>query len=99
MRIALIEDNEPLAKGIAYQLRDAGHAVDLIGDGATADTFLAQGDIHISGVSSAITIGGSPAGGEYIIFHVARKVASDNLAGDARLLSVKIEYVINSYSD
>ena len=42
MRIALIEDNEPLAKGIAYQLRDAGHAVDLIGDGATADTFLAQ---------------------------------------------------------
>ena len=42
MRIALIEDNEALAKGIAYQLCDAGHAVDLIGDGATADTFLSQ---------------------------------------------------------
>ncbi|MCZ6770380.1 MAG: response regulator transcription factor, partial [Proteobacteria bacterium] len=42
MRIALIEDNEALAKGIAYQLRDAGHAVDLIGDGVAADTFLSQ---------------------------------------------------------
>ena len=42
MRIALIEDNEALAKGIAYQLRDAGHAVDLISDGIAADTFLSQ---------------------------------------------------------
>ena len=42
MRIAFIEDNEPLAKGMAYQLRDAGHAVDLICDGATADAFLSQ---------------------------------------------------------
>ncbi|NKB49045.1 MAG: response regulator [Alphaproteobacteria bacterium] len=42
MRIALIEDNEPLAKGIAYQLRDSGHAVDLIDDGAEADAFLAR---------------------------------------------------------
>lgn len=40
MRIALIEDNETLAKGIAYRLRDQGHAVDIIADGVTADAFL-----------------------------------------------------------
>lgn len=42
MRIALIEDNEALAKGIAYCLRDAGHAVDMLSDGASGDDFLSQ---------------------------------------------------------
>lgn len=40
MRIALIEDNEALANGIAHCLRDSGHAVDLLGDGKSADAFL-----------------------------------------------------------
>lgn len=40
MRIALVEDNEALAKGVAYRLRDHGHAVDIISDGATADDYL-----------------------------------------------------------
>lgn len=40
MRIALIEDNEALANGIAHCLRDAGHAVDLLDDGVSADAFL-----------------------------------------------------------
>ncbi len=43
MRIVIVEDNESVAKGIAYVLRDAGHAVDLIHDGLQADTHL-QGD-------------------------------------------------------
>lgn len=43
MRITVIEDNESVAKGIAYVLRDAGHAVDLLHDGAQAETFL-EGD-------------------------------------------------------
>lgn len=42
MRIVIIEDNESVAKGIAYVLRDTGHAVDLIHDGAAADEFLQQ---------------------------------------------------------
>ncbi len=42
MRIVLIEDNEVLAKGIAYRLRDSGHAVDHLSDGAEADNFLRQ---------------------------------------------------------
>ncbi|WP_299142948.1 response regulator transcription factor [uncultured Tateyamaria sp.] len=40
MRIAIIEDNMSVAKGIAYRLEDRGHATDLIHDGADADTFL-----------------------------------------------------------
>lgn len=49
MRIALIEDNVSLAKGIAYQLRDAGHSVDVLHDGDDADLFLKQeqGDLVI----------------------------------------------------
>jgi two-component system OmpR family response regulator len=42
MRIAVIEDNEALANGIAFRLRDRGHAVDLLHDGQEADAFLAQ---------------------------------------------------------
>lgn len=40
MKIAVIEDNVSVAKGIAYVLRDRGHAVDLIHDGQEADVFL-----------------------------------------------------------
>jgi DNA-binding response OmpR family regulator len=43
LRIALIEDHESLARGIAYRLEDMGHSVDLIEDGADADVHL-RGD-------------------------------------------------------
>ena len=43
VRIAIVEDNLSVAKGIAYRLEDRGHATDLIHDGADADAFL-QGD-------------------------------------------------------
>lgn len=43
MRIALIEDHESLARGIAYRLEDMGHSVDLLEDGADADVHL-RGD-------------------------------------------------------
>jgi two-component system OmpR family response regulator len=42
MRIAVIEDNTALAQGIAFRLRDRGHAVDLLQDGQEADRFLSQ---------------------------------------------------------
>lgn len=42
LRIALVEDNEALAKGVAYRLRDQGHAVDILPDGLTADDYLRQ---------------------------------------------------------
>ena len=53
MRIVIVEDNESVAKGIAYVLRDTGHAVDLIHDGAEADDFLHSdgGDLIILDVN------------------------------------------------
>lgn len=42
MRIVVVEDNLSLAKGIAYRLRDEGHSVDLLHDGAEAALFLNQ---------------------------------------------------------
>ncbi len=40
MRFAIVEDNQTLAKGIAHQLRDQGHGVDVLHDGADALEFL-----------------------------------------------------------
>lgn len=42
MRIAVIEDNESLAQGIAHRLRDRAHSVDLLHDGEEADAFLCR---------------------------------------------------------
>lgn len=64
-----------------------------------SDTWIAQGDVHISDESSAITLAGTPAAGEYVIFNVGRKTGSDTMVGDARLLAVRIKYGINAYSD
>ena len=47
MRIAIIEDNESVAKGIAYRMQDRGHAVDIVNDGASADDFLKSDDNDI----------------------------------------------------
>lgn len=49
MRITLVEDNIGLAKGIAYRLQDAGHAVDMLHDGQEASEFLSndQSDLII----------------------------------------------------
>ncbi len=58
MRIAIIEDNESVAKGIGFVLSDEGHAVDLVHDGAVADGFLCDDgadliilDINLPGMS------------------------------------------------
>jgi len=40
LRIVVVEDNISVAKGICYHLQDAGHAVDMLHDGAEADMFL-----------------------------------------------------------
>jgi len=56
------------------------------------DTYIANGDLHITAATSAITVAGTPAAGELVQFRVTRTVASDNLAGDALLLAVKITF-------
>lgn len=44
MHIIVVEDNISVAKGLRYYLQDAGHAVDLLHDGAEADGFLQDSD-------------------------------------------------------
>lgn len=65
----------------------------------TTDTLLATDDMHRSGVSGAVTIGGTPAEGDRVYGVVARKVASDNLAADAQLLSVTIVFTRDGVGD
>ena len=59
-----------------------------------ADTLLTAGDMHITGATPAITLGGTPAVGVPIIFEVKRVPSdgSDTLAVDARLLGIVITY-------
>ena len=56
-------------------------------------------DVHVTAESSAITIAGSPAAGDWTVFQIYRDVSADNLAQDALLLGVKINYSITSGSN
>ena len=47
MRIALVEDNEMLADGIAKALGDEGHGIDLLHDGDQADDFLKSDSVDL----------------------------------------------------
>ena len=63
------------------------------------DTWLAQNDVHISPESAAVTIGGTPAEGDMVLFNLARKTGSDDLTGDARVLEVIITFTRDSWTD
>jgi hypothetical protein len=56
---------------------------------------------NTTALSSAITLAGTPAGGEMVQFKVSRvnTDGSDDLAVTALLVAVKIEYTPNSWSD
>lgn len=58
------------------------------------DTWIAQNDIHYSGFSSAITLGGTPADGQPNVFKLSRDVASDDLTGDAKVLGIVLRYTV-----
>lgn len=59
------------------------------------DTWIAQGDNHITAFSSAITIAGTPTAGDLIAFKLSRDVASDNMTGDVDVIKVVLEYTVN----
>lgn len=67
--------------------------------GNSDDTFLAQNDLHIGPESSAITIGGTVAENDLVIFQVGRDVANDNLSGDALLIGIKLLITTNAATD
>lgn len=63
------------------------------------DTLITAGDVHITAATGAVTIGGSPAGGQMVMWRVYRDVSEDNIAQDVLLLGVKIEYGVSAFSD
>jgi len=85
-------------KGRAYANDDAIDQAQ--GTGVTvADTVIADGDVHISAWSAAVTLAGSPAGGQLVHLDIMRDVSEDDLAGDARLLGVQVKYVQTVFGD
>lgn len=90
MRIALIEDNEALAAGVAHRLQDLGHAVDLLTDGDEGDSFLATSgadmvilDINLPGISGLELLRNMRARGDDtpVLLLTARAETSDRVAG------------------
>jgi len=84
-----------------------------IGDGDTIDVVYGTGqtitdagigtveDQQISGVSSAITIAGSPAAGEQTYFQLLRLASdgSDTFTGDARVLGIRLFFTTDAAND
>lgn len=90
MRIALVEDNRSLAQGIATSLRDLGHAVDLLEDGAQADVFLrgemvdlAILDVNLPGLSGLAVLRALRARGDAtpVLMLTAMGKTSERVAG------------------
>lgn len=85
-------------KGIAFA--NDGAIDQSYGTAVTAtDTFIAAGDVHISPETSAMTLAGSPAGGQLVQLKIMRDVSEDTLDADARLIAVSLRYKVASYSD
>ena len=62
-----------------------------ISDAVTAGV---EADLHITAATAAITVGGTPALGDYVHFKVSRNVSgTDDMAEDAWLLGVWIQYL------
>lgn len=67
----------------------------------TVDTGGTTSDVYMSAESAAVTIGGTPAAEDYVVFQVLRKhdEAGDTLAVDARLHGVSLYYTTNAATD
>jgi len=58
-----------------------------------SDAITADGDLQLTSATAAITIGGTPAKGDLIVFKVSRNVGgTDDMVEDAHLLGVWIQY-------
>ena len=90
MRILIIEDNESVAKGIAYRMQDRGHATDIIADGEAADTFLRTDrndvvilDISLPGLDGLSILRAMRARGDHrpVLLLTARSETEDRVKG------------------
>jgi hypothetical protein len=84
--------------GVACSNDDAGDVA--FGTPQTSDrTIGTANDIYIGPTSSAITIAGSPAAEDLVMFQVNRTVASDNLGVDARLHGITLYITTDATND
>lgn len=90
MRIVVIEDNLSVARGITYHLQDAGHAVDVLHDGAEADLFLRSDagdmvvlDINLPGTDGLSILRSMRSRGDLrpVLMLTARAETGDKVAG------------------
>ena len=51
-------------------------------------------DLNVTNESGAVTVSGSPVNDDMVFFQVQRDVSADNQSGDARLLGIKITFII-----
>lgn len=65
---------------------------------SVTDTLLTANDMHITSVTSAITIAGTPAESDFVIFQVTRDI-SDTLNADAKLIWCKVFVTISAEND
>lgn len=88
------------AQGVALSDDDAVDTAfgtaQTVTDGVTA-----SGDVMESAFTSAITIGGTPAAEDIVVFQFYRDAGngSDTLAADAKLIGVRINYTVNAGDD
>lgn len=80
---------------VAFANDDDIDGTAITGSQNVTDALSAIGDLHITSFSSAITITGTPVAGEEVHFKLSRDIASDNLAGDADVIGVLLEYSVN----
>ena len=87
--------------GRAYANSDALDQVMGSYVGVTDTCLEVVNDLHISAVTAAITLAGSPAAGELVMIKVYRDHdhADDDYGYDAQLLMVKLEFGISKWSD
>ena len=63
------------------------------------DTLLATGDVHITAETSAITVAGTPAAGDWLNIRVNRDPANYTNTSDARLMGVRVSFGLKQYND
>ncbi len=65
------------------------------------DTFLASGDLHITGPTADITPSGTPAERDLVVIEVFRDATSgaDTYAQDARFIGLRLTYTTDTWND
>ena len=76
--------------------------IDVVYGTAVAVDDAAQGAVEellVSAESGAVTIAGTPAVGDICYFRIGRDISADNMAGDSRLLGIKLFFNTDAKND